>query len=66
MNVKDLLEILNTADIDAEIVVQRNHEGGYISLHEIQVWKDGHTGYSGPIIMIGENIDNKAVSETKP
>lgn len=60
MKVREMLILLQQVDGDKEVVVQRNHDGGAYSHHYAILWPDGHIGYSGPIIMIGEQVEARA------
>ena len=57
MKISQLINQLKTLP-DQEIVVQKNYDDGYYSLHNLVLFLNGHIGNNGPIIMIGEQINN--------
>lgn len=66
MKVKTLILELLECDMNAQVVVQKNHGDGYFSLHNIGVQPRGHIGYAGPIIHIGEQQQNNSEKSPTP
>ena len=64
MKVKDLLELLQGADKDASVAIQKNQGDGHYSLHTPIFWLDGHIGFKGVLIQMGGGVEDQ-VGEPK-
>jgi hypothetical protein len=64
MKVKELIEVLQSQDSDAEVGVQKNHGEGYFTIHSPQVQPTGHIGFSGFLIHLGEEVTDNYKAST--